>query len=311
MPSTMTRLPAHDLSYKAALRTAQRRSWRLEDLIGPGHRLDFARRFLPEPLARVEGLAFLDADERRRLNQIRAHGYLVTFGWVEEFILPFVLDEARSTLADDDWRTRALLQFAGEEAKHLQLFRAFQREFEAGFGCPCATIRPSAAATQAVLAQPRLALALTILHFEWMTQRHYLESTVEDCALDSRFKGLLRHHWQEEEQHAEIDTLLVAELVARAGEGERRAALAGYRAIVQLLDDGLVQQAALDLASLERASGRTLAERERRELLACQLHALRWTFLGSGMTHPRFLATLELLGRGARAELEDLAPSFA
>lgn len=301
----------HDFTYKAALRAAQRQNWKIEDLIGPGNTLDFSRRFLPEGLARVEGLTFLSADERRLLNQIRANGYLATFALVEEFILPFVLDHARPTLAADDWRTRALLQFAGEEAKHIQLFKAFLREFEAGFGTPCATIGPAEAIASVVLAKPRLAVALVILQVEWMTQKHYLESIVEDSTLDTRFKGLLRHHWQEEAQHAQIDTLLVEELIAAASEEERAAGLEGFLEIGMFLDEGLGQQAELDLASFERASGRTLDARERGEFLACQRQAMRWTYLGSGMNHPRFLAALELLGAGAREKIEAIAPSFS
>lgn len=301
----------HDFTYKAALRAAQRQNWKIEDLIGPGNTLDFSRRFLPEGLARVEGLTFLSADERRLLNQIRANGYLATFALVEEFILPFVLDHARPTLAADDWRTRALLQFAGEEAKHIQLFKAFLREFEAGFGSPCATIGPAEAIASVVLAKPRLAVALVILQVEWMTQKHYLESIVEDNTLDTRFKGLLRHHWQEEAQHAQIDTLLVEELIAAASEEERAAGLEGFLEIGMFLDEGLGQQAELDLASFERASGRSLDARERGEFLACQRQAMRWTYLGSGMNHPRFLAALELLGAGAREKIEAIAPSFS
>lgn len=301
----------HDFTYKSALRAAQRQNWKIEDLIGPGNTLDFSRRFLPEGLARVEGLTFLSADERRLLNQIRANGYLATFALVEEFILPFVLDHARPTLAADDWRTRALLQFAGEEAKHIQLFKAFLREFEAGFGSPCATIGPPEAVASVVLSKPRLAVALAVLQIEWMSQKHYLESIVEDNTLDSRFKSLLRHHWQEEAQHAQIDTLLVEELIEAASEEERAAGLEGFLEIGMFLDEGLGQQVELDLASFERASGRTLDARERGEFLACQRQAMRWTYLGSGMNHPRFLAALELLGAGARERIEGIAPSFS
>ena len=306
-----SRALTHDFTYKSALRAAQRQNWKIEDLIGPGNTLDFSRRFLPEGLARVEGLTFLSADERRLLNQIRANGYLATFALVEEFILPFVLDHARPTLAADDWRTRALLQFAGEEAKHIQLFKAFLREFEAGFGTPCATIGPPEAIASVVLAKPRLAVALVILQVEWMTQKHYLECIVEDNTLDTRFKALLRHHWQEEAQHAQIDTLLVEELIDAASEEERAAGLEGYLEIGMFLDEGLGQQAEFDLASFERAAGRTLDERQRVELLACQRQAMRWTYLGSGMNHPRFLAALERLGAGAREKIEGIAPGFS
>jgi hypothetical protein len=41
---------------------------------------------------------------------------------VEEFILPFVLDHARPQLQGDDYRVRAFLAFAAEEAKHNKIF---------------------------------------------------------------------------------------------------------------------------------------------------------------------------------------------
>ena len=117
-------------TFDAVLAQSQRVNWRIEDVLPPGARLDFARPFLPESLARTQRLAFLTADERRTLNQIRGHGYLVMFGLVEEFILPFVLDHARTRLAGDDPRVRAFLQFAGEEAKHIDLFKRYRRAFE-------------------------------------------------------------------------------------------------------------------------------------------------------------------------------------
>ncbi len=36
----------------------------------------FSKPFMPEPLARVESLDFLSADEKRTLNQIRGNSYL-------------------------------------------------------------------------------------------------------------------------------------------------------------------------------------------------------------------------------------------
>jgi hypothetical protein len=77
---------------------------------------------------------FTPIERRRRteLNQIRGYGYLYTFGLVEEFILPFILDHVRAHLNGDDCRTRALLHFAGEEAKQIQLFKTFAAEFKQG-----------------------------------------------------------------------------------------------------------------------------------------------------------------------------------
>src|SRR5437762_2066847 len=126
----------HGYTYQAALAASERINWRVEDLIGEDKRLDFTRPFLPESLARVEPLTFLRLGERLALNQIRGLGYLYMFGLVEEFILPFVLDHARPQLHGDAYATRALLEFAAEEAKHIHLFRRFREEFERGFGTP-------------------------------------------------------------------------------------------------------------------------------------------------------------------------------
>lgn len=300
----------HTYSYAAALAAAERIDWKVEDLIGPGKRLDFSKPFMPEPLARVEPLGFLTPAQRLALNQIRGHGYLCIFGLVEEFILPFVVDHARTQLAGDDYRTRALLQFATEEAKHIHLFRQFRQEFEDGFGVGCDVIGPPAEVAKAVLAHPPLSVALAILHIEWMTQRHYIESVRDAADLDAQFKSLLKHHWMEEAQHAKLDTLMVEALAKGASDQQIAEAVDGYLDIGGFIDTGLKQQVAFDLEALQESTGRTLSPAERDEFTSVQHQAQRWTYLGTGMTHANFLATLENLRPSARQRVEDVAPAF-
>jgi len=297
-------------TYEAALKSSQKSSWKIEDIIGGERALDFSRPFMPESLARTAELDFLDAREKRALNQIRGHAYLNIFGLVEEFILPFVLDHARPQLSGDDWRVRALLQFAGEEAKHIHLFKRFAEEFRRGFGERCDVIGPPAEVARAVLAHDPLGVALVILHIEWMTQRHYLDSIRDDGRLDPQFKSLLKHHWMEEAQHAKLDTLMVEALAEGRSRDEIARGVDGYLAIGGLLDGALQKQAELDLAALERATGRRLAGAERERLLAVQVQANRWTYLGSGMSHPEFLATVGKLDPAQRARLESVVPAF-
>src|SRR4026207_2428999 len=171
-------------TFQAALDASNKINWNVEDLIGGDNRLDFSKPFLPESLARVELLDFLSPGERLVLNPIRAHDYLYTFGLVEEFILPFVLDQARPLLRGNDARIRALLNFAGEEAKHIELFKRFREDFLRSFGTNCEVIGPPEAIAQAVLSKHPLAVALVILHIEWMTQLHYMESVADDRSLD-------------------------------------------------------------------------------------------------------------------------------
>ena len=297
-------------SYRATLEASERVAWRVEDLIGEDKRLDFGRPFLPERLAGAQALTFLSPQERLRLNQIRGHGYLCMFGTVEEFILPFVLDHARTRLDADDYRVRALLNFAAEEAKHIHLFRRFRAEFERSFGTPCGAIGPAEAIGKAVLAHHPLSVALAILHIEWMTQAHYLDSVKDDEGLDPVFSGLLKHHWMEEAQHAKLDTLMVEALAESCGPQELAQAVDGYLEIGAFIDGGLGQQVALDASALQAACGRALSAPELEAFETAQRQSQRRTFLGSGMAHPNFLATLEGLDPSFRGRIEETAKAF-
>lgn len=294
-------------TYQGTLAAAERVNWRVEDVIGGDKGLDFSRPFLPESLARTEGISYLSAAERKTLNQIRGHGYLCTFGLVEEFILPFVLDHARPQLHADDYRIRALLQFATEEAKHIHLFKCFRREFEQGFGYACGVIGPPSEVARTILSHHPLAVALTILHIEWMTQAHYVDSVRDDGGMDAQFKSLLKHHWMEEAQHARLDTLMVEALASACSPAEIDRAIAEYVEIGGFLDAAMKQQAALDLEALTTATGCALRADEQADLTARQHQALRGTFLGSGMSHPNFLATLGALRPAARERVEQMA----
>jgi hypothetical protein len=307
-----TKVPAksHGYTYQASLAASQRVNWRIEDIIGGDKRLDFTKPFMPESLARVEGFAFLNADEKCVLNQIRGNAYLYIFGLVEEFILPFVMDHTRPHLSQDDYRTRAMLQFASEEAKHIQLFKRFREEFESGFGETCAVIGPPDAIAAAVLAHDPLAVAIAILQIEWMTQRHYQESVADNLALDPQFKSLLKHHWMEEAQHARLDTLMVEAIAEGRTPRQLSQAIDEYLEIGGFIDGGLKQQTEFDLEAFERATDRKLTTAERETMREAQIQANRWTYLGSGMTHPNFLATLEGLMPEARTRIEQIAPVF-
>jgi hypothetical protein len=309
--TTMTQSPAPTAyTYEACLAASERIRWRVEDLIGGDKRLDFTKAFLPEALARVQALTFLSPLERLVLNQIRGNTYLSVFGLVEEFILPFVMDHARPSLAADDQKTRALLQFASEEAKHIHLFKRFREAFAKGFGVPCAVIGPPDVIARHVLGHDPLAVALLILHIEWMTQSHYVESVQDDIDLDRTFKSLLKHHWMEEAQHAKLDTLMVESLAAGRSEAEVLAAFEGYLSLGLFIDKGLEQQVRLDRESLELATGRALTPGEDGEFVRVQRQANRWTYLGSGMTHPNFVATVRKLHPAAAGRLHEVAKGF-
>jgi len=299
----------HDFNYEATLASSLRAQWQLDDVLRTDQELDFTRNFMPENLGRTAALESLSPVEQRILNQISAHQYLSIFGIVEEFILPFVVDHARPYLLGDDWRVRAILNFAGEEAKHIQLFKRVHNAFVRGFPVECRMIGPSEAIGAEILRHDPLAVGLVILMIEWMSQQHYLGSIRDDGDIDPLFKSLLKNHWMEEAQHAKLDTLIVDALAEGRTEEQIDKAIDEFFEIGAFLDEGLKQQASFNLDALEIAIGRKLENRE--EIEVQQHQAARWTYIGSGMVHERFQASLKNISARAAECIAEAAPLFA
>ena len=299
----------HDFNYEATLASSLRAQWQLDDVLAATQDLDFGRNFMPESLARTANVPGLNPFEQRLLNQISAHQYLSIFGVVEEFILPFLLDHARPHLLDDDWRVRAILNFASEEAKHIHLFKRFHAAFVRGFPVECRVIGPSEAIGAEILRHDPLAVGLVILMIEWMTQQHYLGSIRDNGDIDPLFKSLMKHHWMEEAQHAKLDTLIVDALAEGRTEEQIDKVIDEFLEIGGFLDNGLKTQAGFNLDALEKVIGRKLENRE--EIEAQQHQAARWTYIGSGLVHERFVSTLNDISPKAAKRLAEVAPVFA
>lgn len=297
-------------SYQHLLETSRRVNWCLEDLVGAGRRLDFARPFLPETFAQTEQLGFLDRAERLKLNHIRARGYLALFELVEAFVVPFISEQANDGTEEEPFRAEALRHFAGEERKHRELFAGILHEFDAAFGTQCGLIGPAEEICRAILAHGPLAVTIAILGLEWMSQGHYLGSVKDNRDLDPQFKSLLKHHWIEEAQHAKLDALVLKSLAQRSAPEDIETAIREYFEIGALLDGGFKQQAELDLESLERAIGRTLSQKDRQQYIEVQHQALRWTFLGSAMQNRNFIAVLASVSQEAATRVGQAAKLF-
>jgi hypothetical protein len=297
-------------NFKDVLEASARGAWKIEDVLPEGAQLDLSRNLLPQSLARTDEAPGLTPEQRKILNHIRGHEYLTIFGLVEEFILPFVLDHARPQLNGDDERVRALLNFASEEAKHIHLFKLFHKRFTDAFGTELDVIGPPEAIASKVLGHDPLAVALLILHIEWMTQRHYVDSVRDDAELCPLFKSLLKHHWIEEAQHAKLDTLMVSALVDGRDEAGIQKAIDEYLEIGMFLDNGFKAQTEMNVEALIKATGIWLSADVRTSLIEQQHQALRWTYIGTGMTHPKFVATLGAISPAARARIAEVAPAF-
>ena len=299
----------HDFTYEAVLASSLRAQWKLDDVLRPDQELDFSRNMMPESLAGTATLPGLSEGERRTLNQVVAHQYLHLFGMVEEFILPFVLDHARPMLHKDDFRVRALLNFASEEAKHIHLFKRFCDAFARGFPVECRLVGPRETLSAVILNRHPLAVGLIILMIEWMTQEHYLGSIRDNRDLDPLFKSLMRNHWMEEAQHAKLDTLIVEALAEGRSPQQLKRVFQEFGGIVAFIDKCLGAQAKFNIETLERAGGRPI---DNAPELVAQLHTTaRWTYLGSGLAHPRFKATVEAISPALATAIDRLAVQVA
>jgi hypothetical protein len=284
----------HDYSYNACLRGSVTKAWTVDDCFR-GRDFDFAKPFLPDRIAGVNGIGCLSDDDKRKLNQIRGNSYCHVFAFVEEYIVPLVMDRARSDVYGDETRLWSLLRFAEEEVKHQEMLRRAVEQFRAGFGVECGLVPGREAVAQVVLdAEPLTGLLLTSM-IEWFTQLHYTEHVQDGTDLDELFRDILRFHWIDESRHARLDTLLIEELANGLPADQRE------RAVDQLLElggaiDGLLgQQIELDIEALEKSTGRTFTDDERDAIRTHQRRSYRWTFIVSGLQHPNFVRIIEQL----------------
>jgi hypothetical protein len=290
-------------SYASIISDSQRARWNLDEVAADVHSLDFRQPFLPDKLVHVDPLEYLDPTAKLALNHIRAHSYLRMFALVERFILPFVMMHAAKAMQASAERLLALMQFGEEEAKHIALFERFSEAFEFGFGSHCGIIGPPEAVADEVLAEDPLAVGLLVLHIEWMTQDHFTASVRGRNDIDPRFASLLRHHWQEEAQHARIDTLLLDELTEGYPPHRREQALRGYFDLLERIDGLLGMQVELDLEALAQVSG-PLPGLTCDRLRENQRGSYREVFLRSGIEHPRVQEFIHRRFVGQQSQLE-------
>ena len=115
-------------TYEATLEASDKIKWRVEDLIGGDKRLDFTSHSCPNrspgamhSISLVRGAPHPQSDSRT---------------WLSLHIRPrrgihsaVRAGSCAPLLRGNDARARAFLNFAGEEAKHIDLFKRFRADF--------------------------------------------------------------------------------------------------------------------------------------------------------------------------------------
>ena len=276
-------------SYAECLQTAYRINWRIADVVGT-HQFDPTRRWLPSQLSAADRISCLTDEERTKLTHVEMGAYAHLFGYVEEFIAPKMVGLARDFEIDDRVAFDALVNFAAEEVKHMNLFREIRALVDGAVRFPLARVGDEKAVARVVLAKNTGAVLLLTAAIEWFTQAHYLTAFKDDTTLDAFTKHIFKHHWLEESQHAKMDHLETLRAFEPMTPVEKDNAIDDLIGLVAAVDGLLQQQAALDVQNLETYLGRTLKATQKQEVHAEVLRAKRYVFIESGVTHQNFQA---------------------
>lgn len=307
---TTTRVVDHSYNFQDVLANSKRVAW-TEDEVLSGRSFDLSRRFLPDTLSGVDGIACLDEHEKLMLNQIMGNAYCHLFAFVEEFIIPTVGEAAMQNPYDDEVRQRSLLRFAEDELKHQEMFRRSIALFNEQFGATPQLIPGREAVAAVVRSKSKLAVLLLIDIIEWFVQVHYTEHVLAEEKLDGLFRDLLKHHWLDEAQHAKMDTMLIAEIAESTTLAERETAVDEVLELGGAIDGLLQQQIGMNIDALASASGRQFTEAEREEITASTLKAWRYTFLVSGLRHPKVEKVLEEITVNGPAKVAAVAEALS
>jgi hypothetical protein len=294
------------LDYPSIVATSEKVAWTV-DAIFRDRRFDTTKRIVPDSWVRTLHLEFLNAQEQRTMNHIRAFSYVHLFGNYEEFIPLQLTGIAQQDWHDDRAHLWALLRFGEEEMKHQQLFLRAEAVLEASCGYTFGRYFDVnkdrvTTFTKAVLGYPPLPRFLLLAAFEWGSQRHYVESVQdhpgEGC--DPLYVDILQYHWIEENQHTKTDVLEIEQLARAMSPDELSTAFDHIQGLAGLVDETFVGQVEQELATFQRVTDRRLAEPEATALREALSQSMRAIFFEVALTHPNFKqVALELSKEGA------------
>jgi hypothetical protein len=312
MPAQLT---AHD-RYARCIDVSKRVRWEIERDVIRGRQLDFGMKFLPDGLAKLDGLDFVTPAERRFLSQIQGRTYANMFGLVERFIGAKILEVSRDHWLGDQVALEALVRMTDEELKHQELFRQLDQMAAVGMPAGYSFMPQPNDVASVVLGKSTWAVLGLTLDIELFTQAHYRSSIEPDAELSPLWRDVFLFHWKEESQHAILDELEWKREDARLSSEERDQAVNELIELVAAVDGILQMQARSDTDYFLMQAGRSFSASKRQEIHAAMLGAYRWQYIFSGVQEPRFLAVLGSMinaDQGARIEaaLGSIADSVA
>ena len=288
--------------YAKAVEVSKRIRWDIERDVIKGRTFDYARKFLPDGLSKVDRIDGLSAAEKRLLSQIQGRTYANMFGLVERFIGAKMLEVSRDHWLGDQTALEALVRFSDEELKHQALFRRIEDMLSAAMPPGYQPVAEANAVASVVLGKSTWSVLGLTCFIELFTQQHYTQSIAGETNLSPLWKDVFMYHWREECQHAILDELEWRREDAKLSAEERDRAVDDLIALVAAVDGILQVQSVADVAYFVEIAGRKFTAEERRALDAGVLKAYRWQYIGSGVQHPHFQRVLGDLSNAEHGE---------
>ena len=286
--------------YAKCIAASKRVRWDIDRDVIRGRSFDFAKKFLPDALSKVDSLAFLSHDEQRLLSQIQGRTYANMFGLVERFIAAKVLEMSGPYRLGDQSALEALVRFSDEEIKHQELFRRIERMCAEGMPAGYSFLPDANSVASFVLAKSTWAVLALTCHIELFVLAHYRGSIDGDMNSSELWKDVFLYHWREESQHAILDEIEWQREDARLSPEERDAAVNDLIELVAAVDGILQTQANADADYFAMICPRSLSMADKDFVRIGLLAAYRWQYIISGVQEPRFSQALSGMITGSQ-----------
>ena len=299
--------------YARVIEASKRIRWDIDRDVIRGRNFDFAKKFLPDGISKLDRLGFLGADDRRLLGQIQGRTYASMFGLVERFIGAKMLEISRDHWLGDQTAMEALVRFTDEELKHQELFRRIERMVAEGMPEGYRFLPQPNEVAGLVLGKSNWAVLALTCHIELFTLAHYRQSIDPDGELSELYKDVFLYHWKEESQHAILDEMEWRREDAKLAPAQREQAVTDLIELVAAVDGMLQVQAAADAGYFLNVCRGPYSQEQCQRAREGVLHAYRWQYIVSGVEEPRFQGILGGLISKAQSRRigEALAPIMA
>jgi hypothetical protein len=281
------------VNYDTCLDKLKRFDWALDDVFTEDSSLDFSKTFMPKTLTMHHRLSDeINDEEKLYLNQLMAKSYLNIFYFVEEYI---ITDTKNLSASYDNHsiEKHAIDQFHAQEIKHQALFKRIISNFDKNFIGKTKVLDCEKEVADIILSNSRLAILLTTLHLEIITQDHYLHSVKNNDDIDENIIRILKYHWIEEAQHTNVDYLELVRYIEEANTKQLAKSIDEYENILITFDELLAIQAQYDIDSLESCCALKFTPKEYINLQNIQHMSYSNIFILRGLENPKFNRIIE------------------